>query len=81
LRSAFATETAIGIGSRNAILNPMRSFCFCVAAAVSLGSIHAEEPITARDAKVDNVQLRYLTAGRGPATVILLHGFAAAQVP
>jgi pimeloyl-ACP methyl ester carboxylesterase len=54
----------------------MRSFCFCVAAAVSLGSIHAEEPITARDAKIDNVQLHYLTAGRGPATVILLHGFA-----
>jgi pimeloyl-ACP methyl ester carboxylesterase len=31
--------------------------------------------IAARDAKIDNVQLHYLTAGHGPA-VILLHGFA-----
>jgi pimeloyl-ACP methyl ester carboxylesterase len=31
--------------------------------------------IAARDAKIDNVQLHYLTAGKGPA-VILLHGFA-----
>ena len=28
-----------------------------------------------RDAKIDNVQLHYLTAGQGPA-VILLHGYA-----
>src|SRR6266550_1550878 len=33
------------------------------------------ETITARDAKIDNVQLHYLTAGKGPA-VILLHGYA-----
>jgi len=39
-------------------------------------SIQAAEQITARDAKTDNAQLHYLTAGRGPATVILLHGFA-----
>jgi pimeloyl-ACP methyl ester carboxylesterase len=31
---------------------------------------------TARDAKIGNVQLHYLTVGHGPATVILLHGFA-----
>ena len=35
----------------------------------------AEEPIAAHYAKIGNVQLHYLTAGKGPA-VILLHGFA-----
>ena len=34
------------------------------------------EDINARDAKIDNMQLHYLTAGNAPATVILLHGFA-----
>ena len=34
------------------------------------------EDINARDAKIDNTQLHYLTAGNAPATVILLHGFA-----
>ncbi|PYI74966.1 MAG: alpha/beta hydrolase, partial [Verrucomicrobia bacterium] len=32
--------------------------------------------MTAHDAKLDNVQVHYLTAGHGAATVILLHGFA-----
>jgi len=39
-------------------------------------SVQAAEQITARDAKIDNVQLHYLTAGKAPAAVILLHGFA-----
>ena len=39
-------------------------------------SVQAAEQITARDAKIDNVQLHYLTAGKGPSAVILLHGFA-----
>jgi pimeloyl-ACP methyl ester carboxylesterase len=39
-------------------------------------SIQAADQITARDAKIDNVQLHYLTAGNGASTVILLHGFA-----
>ena len=34
------------------------------------------EDINARDAKIDNMQLHYLTVGNAPATVILLHGFA-----
>jgi pimeloyl-ACP methyl ester carboxylesterase len=34
------------------------------------------ETIKGHDATIDNVQLHYLTAGHGPATVILLHGFA-----
>lgn len=36
----------------------------------------ASNEITARDAKIDNVQLHYLTAGKAPSAVILLHGFA-----
>jgi len=38
--------------------------------------MQAAETIASRDARIDNVQLHYLTAGHGPATVILLHGFA-----
>jgi pimeloyl-ACP methyl ester carboxylesterase len=54
----------------------MRSFYFWIVTVISLGTVHAAEPITARNATIDNVQLHYLTAGHGPATVILLHGFA-----
>jgi len=43
-------------------------FCF--------SSVKATDAIQSRDAKIDNVQLHYLTAGKGPETVILLHGFA-----
>src|SRR2546423_2430545 len=39
-------------------------------------SVQPAEQIAARDAKIDNVQLHYLTAGKAPAAVILLHGFA-----
>jgi len=39
-------------------------------------SVPAAEQIAARDAEIDNVQLHYLTAGKGSGTVILLHGFA-----
>src|SRR5438132_963204 len=49
---------------------------FCLSAVlVCLGSAHAEPQIDSRAAKIDNVELHYLTAGHGPA-VILLHGFA-----
>ncbi|KAG0506038.1 MAG: Soluble epoxide hydrolase [Candidatus Udaeobacter sp.] len=41
-----------------------------------LVSLRAGENINARDAKISNIQLHYLTAGNAPATVILLHGFA-----
>jgi pimeloyl-ACP methyl ester carboxylesterase len=54
----------------------MRSVNFWIAAVVSLGSVQAAEQISVKDAKIDNVQLHYLTAGHGPAMVILLHGFA-----
>ena len=46
-----------------------------MAAVVSLGSVHAAEQIAVREAKIDSVQLHYLTAGKGPA-VLLLHGYA-----
>src|SRR3954469_25479916 len=46
------------------------SLLFCVS------SLQAGEAIVSRDAQIDNVQLHYLTAGHGPDTVILLHGFA-----
>ena len=57
-------------------MHHMRSFYFWIVTVISLGTVYAAEPIAAHDATIDNVQLHYLTAGHGPATVILLHGFA-----
>src|SRR5947207_2954472 len=48
----------------------LSSLLFCVS------SLQAAEAIVSLDAQIDNVQLHYLTAGKGLATVILLHGFA-----
>ena len=54
----------------------MRIFSLILSAVVFCGSsVQAAESITARDVKIDNVQLHYLTAGKGPA-ILLLHGFA-----
>src|SRR5438128_12023854 len=54
----------------------MRLRHFVIGILISLATARAEsQPIAARDAKIDNVELHYLTAGRGPA-VILLHGYA-----
>src|SRR5438552_209624 len=53
----------------------MRTISCLIAVLISVGSIYAEPPIDSRTAKIDNVDLHYLTAGHGP-TVILLHGFA-----
>jgi pimeloyl-ACP methyl ester carboxylesterase len=59
------------------ILSLMRTFSVIFGVVLfCASSIQAAEQITARDAKIGNVQLHYLTAGKGPATVILLHGFA-----
>ena len=53
----------------------MRSLVF-LALGFFGNSIFATSPeIAARDAKIDNVQLHYLTSGKGPA-VLLLHGYA-----
>src|SRR5437667_277952 len=51
-----------------------RIFC-SIAVLVCLGSAYAEPQIDSRTAKIDNVELHYLTAGHGPA-MILLHGYA-----
>jgi len=40
------------------------------------GCVEAGDAISSRDAKIDNVQLHYLTAGKEQPAVILLHGFA-----
>ena len=59
------------------ILRSMRSLSLIFSAlVVSFSSVEAADAISSHDAKIDNVQLHYLTAGHGPATVILLHGFA-----
>src|SRR6188472_1746135 len=49
---------------------------FFVAALFVATTYGAEQnAVVSRDAKIDNVQLHYLTAGHGPA-VVLLHGYA-----
>jgi pimeloyl-ACP methyl ester carboxylesterase len=53
----------------------MRKIFCLIAVLVCLGSAYAEPQTDSRTAKIDNVELHYLTAGDGPA-VILLHGFA-----
>jgi pimeloyl-ACP methyl ester carboxylesterase len=51
----------------------MRAMC-CLLSILLAGSVFAAPEIVSRTAKVDGVELHYLTAGRGPA-VILLHGY------
>jgi len=51
------------------------SLVYFSVAAISLVSVHAAETIAAGDTKIDDVRLHYLTAGKGPA-VLLLHGYA-----
>src|SRR5260370_38336961 len=53
----------------------MRKILCLIAVLVCLRSSYAEPQIDSRTAKIDNVELHYLTAGHGPA-VILLHVFA-----
>jgi pimeloyl-ACP methyl ester carboxylesterase len=46
----------------------------CLAAAISAGASAQTEPISSRTSQVNGVELHYLTAGHGPA-VVLLHGY------
>ncbi len=48
---------------------------FIVAAAAVARPLQAQDAISSRNAVVDGASLQYLTAGKGPA-VILLHGYA-----
>src|ERR1700730_2568795 len=55
----------------------VRKLSLIFSAVLFCGSFaQAADQISARGAKAGDVQLHYLTAGKGPATVILLHGFA-----
>src|SRR6202040_1874707 len=53
----------------------MRKIFCLIGVLVCLGSAYAEPQIDSRTAKIDKVELHYLTAGHGPA-VVLLHGYA-----
>lgn len=53
----------------------MRTICFWLGVIVSVNSVCAESKIDSKTAKIEEVEIHYLTAGRGPA-VILLHGYA-----
>jgi len=61
----------------NLCLNRMAScfFGLFVVPAISISAQPSDKNIVSRTAKVDNVELQYLTAGHGPM-LILLHGFA-----
>src|SRR6266699_1894983 len=61
-------------------MNRLSDFClvgmsFVFAFSASIYTETSDGDIDSRTAKIDNVDLHYLTAGHGPA-VILLHGFA-----
>jgi len=53
----------------------MRTTSCLIGVLIGVGSIYAGPPIASHDAKIEDVHLHYLTAGHGPA-VILLHGYA-----
>ena len=55
-------------------MRTLSSLLSCVFLCIS--SLQGAETIVSRDTKIGDVQLHYLTAGNGPETVILLHGFA-----
>jgi pimeloyl-ACP methyl ester carboxylesterase len=56
--------------------NPVLVFCWLVALlARSIGAESTDKAIASRTVKIDGGQLHYLSAGHGPA-VILLHGYA-----
>src|SRR5438093_4677945 len=70
-RKGSATrETAQIVSSMRKLSLIFSAIIFC------FSSVKAADAIQSRDAKIDIVQLHYLTAGKGPEIVILLHGFA-----
>ena len=65
------------IGSVRQIFITMRTISIIfVALLLTIHYARAEEAISVREAKIDDVQLHYLTAGQETDAVILLHGFA-----
>src|SRR6266436_4121013 len=70
-RKGSATrETAQIVSSMRKLSLILSAIIFC------FSSVKAADAIQSRDAKIDIVQLHYLTAGKGPEILILLHGFA-----
>ena len=69
----FLAPNFIQVAALSKPVVPMGLVYLSIAAAISIVSVHAAEPIAARDAKIGDVRLHYLTAGKGPA-VLLLHG-------
>ena len=70
------------VESQNHIMDRMSRFdialfglFFLIAFSASIDAQPSYNKIDSRTAKIDNVELHYLTAGHGPA-VILLHGYA-----
>jgi pimeloyl-ACP methyl ester carboxylesterase len=61
--------------NRDLFLSRIGLGLFCLFSLFASPSYAAPTTITSRTAKVDGVQLHYLTAGKGP-TVLLLHGYA-----
>ena len=57
------------------VLYPILSVLILALFPVSLRAEFSDKNIISRSAKIDNVEVHYLTAGHGP-TVILLHGYA-----
>ena len=53
----------------------VRLLCIFALPAAKVSAQAPETSIESRTAKIDNVQLHYLTAGKGPA-VLLVHGYA-----
>jgi pimeloyl-ACP methyl ester carboxylesterase len=74
-RHGARKDSAISAAAQ--IIGSMRAFSLFLGAVLfSLSAQAADTTIMVRDAEIDDVKLHYLTAGHGPATVILLHGFA-----
>src|SRR3981189_2176614 len=69
----FCMRECSRVFARVAILSFL-SIAFAISALA--GGNPDAKAILSRTAEVDGVQLHYLTAGQGPAVVILLHGYA-----
>src|SRR6266404_4515517 len=73
----IACRKGSATGETAQIVSSMRKLSLIFSAIIfCFSSVKAADAIQSRDAKIENVQLHYLTAGKGPETVILLHGFA-----
>ena len=74
-RKAFFNPLILKEPFMNRVLYPILSIFILVLFPATLRAESSDKSIISRSAKIDNVELHYLTAGHGPA-VILLHGYA-----